>query len=211
MEGRTHFAIGIASGVGLACAAGETDDVMKLGATIVAAGLASILPDIDEDGSLINNFIFPSLKRAFRSFALAAIGVVMVLMYFLKDLPEWVLYTGIFAAGVAYVPHRSVTHSLLACAYVTWIIYQADPEYTYAVAFGYLSHLLADAFTSAGVPFLWPYSKKFGLKGLGIKVKSGGVADRWIANIAIILACLGFVYLIGQIFYEEAVARGWIS
>ncbi|MBA4496547.1 metal-dependent hydrolase [Paenactinomyces guangxiensis] len=211
MEGRTHFAIGIACGVGLACTVGDTKDVMNLSLTIITAGMASILPDIDEDGSLINNFIFPSLKRTYRSFALAAIGVVMVLMYFLKGLPDWVLYTGIFAAGVAYVPHRSVTHSFLSCAYITWIIYQAVPEYTYAVAIGYMSHLLADAVTSAGVPFLWPYSKKFSLKKLGIKVKSGGTVDRWVARIALILSCIGFLYLIGQVFYDEATAAGWIS
>lgn len=211
MEGRTHFSVGIASGVGLACIHVDTHDITALSLTIITAGIASILPDIDEDGSLINNFIFPSLKKKFRSFALAALGVVMVLLYFLKGLSDWVLYTGIFAAGVAYVPHRSITHSFLACAYVAWVIYLIDPTYIYAVVIGYLSHLIADAVTSAGVPFLWPFPKKFGLKDVGIRVKSGGPLDVWTARISIILACIGFVYLLGQIFYNEAVASGWIS
>lgn len=210
MEGKTHIAIGIATGVGVACAMGDTGDVLQLSLTVVTAAIASILPDIDEDGSLINNFIFPSLNRKYRSFALAFIGVVMVLLYFIKALPEWVLLTGIFAAGVAYVPHRSVSHSLVSCAYVTGTVFLAAPAYTIPVMAGYLSHLLADTFTSAGVPYLWPYTKKFSLKKVGIKVKTGGKGDRWIGKVAILIAALGFVYLVGQIFYDEAVASGWI-
>jgi inner membrane protein len=209
MEGRTHFAIGLACGVGLACTSGNTDDVGAMALTIVSAGIASILPDIDEDGSLINNFLFPSLSRKFRSFALAAIGVVAVLLYFLKDLPLWALLLGIFAAGVAYVPHRTVTHSLLALSYVTATVYLMAPGLAKAAAVGYLSHLLADSLTSSGVPYLWPYSKKFGFGKLGIRIKSGGKEDRLIGTLAVLLAGLGFFYLVGQIFYDEAVSAGW--
>ncbi|TCS96711.1 metal-dependent hydrolase [Hazenella coriacea] len=211
MQGKTHIAIGIATGVGVACTMGETGDVLNLSLTIVTAAIASILPDIDEDGSLINNIIFPSLNRKYRSFALAFIGVVMVLMYFVKALPEWVLLTGIFAAGVAYVPHRSVSHSLAACAYVTGTVFLAAPAYAIPVMAGYLSHLVADTFTSAGVPYLWPYKKRMNLKKLGIKVKTGGIGDQWTGKVAILIAALGFVYLIGQVFYDEAVASGWIA
>ncbi|MFC7442878.1 metal-dependent hydrolase [Laceyella putida] len=211
MEGKTHVAIGMATGVALACGAGDTGDVAALSLTVVTAAVGSLLPDIDEDGSLINNFIFPSLKRNYRSFALAAIGAVMVLFYFLKGLPAWVLWLGIYAAGVAYIPHRTATHSLLACAYVGWVTYTIAPAYTWAVVLGYLSHLIADTMTSAGVPYLWPYKKKFNLKGFGIKVKTGGAGDQLIGTVAIIVAALGFVYLVGQILYDEAVTAGWFS
>jgi inner membrane protein len=208
VEGKTHFAIGIATGVGIACSSG-TDDVAKLSLTIVLSGLASLLPDIDEDGSLINNFIFPSLKRSYRSFALAALGVIMVALYFVKSLPLWVLLTGIYAAGVAYVPHRTVTHSILAVFYVAWITYLISPDYTWAVIMGYLSHLFADTLTTAGVPYLWPYHQKFSLKKLGIKIKSGGKEDQLIGMLSLVLAAIGFVYLVGHIFYQQAAASGW--
>ncbi len=211
MEGKTHAAIGMATGVGLACGMGESADVAVLGLTVVSAVIGSLLPDIDEDGSMINNFLFPSLKRTYRSFALAALGAVMVLFYFLKGLPTWVLWLGLYAAAVAYVPHRTVTHSLLACAYVGWVVYTIAPTYTWAVVLGYLSHLIADTMTSAGVPYLWPYKKRFNLKGFGVKVKTGGSGDHLIGTVAIIVAALGFVYLVGQVLYDEALTAGWIS
>ncbi|WP_124726962.1 metal-dependent hydrolase [Staphylospora marina] len=210
MEGRSHFAIGLATGVGLAVSSGSVDDVGMMALTIVTASVASLLPDIDEDGSLINNFLFPSLNRKFRSFALASLGVVAILLYFLKSLPLWVLLAGVFAAGVAYVPHRSVTHSLLATAYVTWTVYLISPSLAKAAAVGYLSHLLADALTRAGVPFFWPWMKKFNFSGIGIQIKSGGSEDKLIGNIAGILSAIGFVWLIGQIIHAEAVSAGWL-
>ncbi len=209
LTGKTHFAIGVASGVGLAVASGNTDDVGELALTIVLAGIASLLPDIDEDGSLINNFLFPSLSRTYRSFALAALGLVMILLFFIKSLPLWVLLMGVFAAGVAYAPHRSVTHSILTCAYVTWMFYTIQPCMSVPVLVGYLSHLFADTLTSAGVPYLWPYKKKFSMKAFGIKVKTGGSEEKLIGRLSILLAALGFVYLIGLILYNEVKMAGW--
>ncbi|QBK12331.1 hypothetical protein AB849_001000 [Thermoactinomyces vulgaris] len=209
LTGKTHFAIGVASGVGLAVASGNTDDVGELALTIVLAGIASLLPDIDEDGSLINNFLFPSLSRTYRSFALAALGLVMILLFFIKSLPLWVLLMGVFAAGVAYAPHRSVTHSILTCAYVTWMFYTIQPWMSVPVLVGYLSHLFADTLTSAGVPYLWPYKKKFSMKAFGIKVKTGGSEEKLIGRLSILLAALGFVYLIGLILYNEVKMAGW--
>ena len=163
----------------------------------------------DEDGSLINNFLFPSLSRTYRSFALAALGLVMILLFFIKSLPLWVLLMGVFAAGVAYAPHRSVTHSILTCAYVTWMFYTIQPWMSVPVLVGYLSHLFADTLTSAGVPYLWPYKKKFSMKAFGIKVKTGGSEEKLIGRLSILLAALGFVYLIGLILYNEVKMAGW--
>jgi inner membrane protein len=149
------------------------------------------------------------LKRIYRSFTLAALGIVMIALYLVKDLPLWVLLLGIFSAGVAYAPHRTVAHSLFSCAYVSWIVYLIEPSLVTAVIVGYLSHLLADTLTSAGVPYLWPYKKKFNLRPIGMKIKSGGKEDQLIGSLALLLASLGFVYLIGLIFYNEAMVAGW--
>jgi inner membrane protein len=212
LEGRTHLAIGLATGVGLACASKNTDDVASLVLTIAVAGFGALLPDIDEDGSLINNYIFPfTRRRSIRSFVLAALGVVAVLLWLMKSLPLWVLMAGIFAAGVAYVPHRTVTHSLLALGYVTVMMHFAVPSYTYAMMLGYASHLLADSFTKTGVPLLWPFSVKFHFKKLGIQVRSGGEADRLIGSITLVLSAIGFVYLLGHIFYDQAVVVRWLE
>jgi inner membrane protein len=72
---------------------------------------------------------------------------------------------GIVSVAIAsVVGHRGVTHSLLAvltwgaCLY-TW----GTEELVAPLAVGYLSHLLADALTPSGVPFLWPCKRRFGL------------------------------------------------
>ncbi|MBD1372804.1 metal-dependent hydrolase [Hazenella sp. IB182357] len=210
MEGRTHFAVGIVAGVGVASMSGQTDDLMGVTMTIVCGGLFSILPDIDEDGSMINNFIFPSLKRSLRSLALAVIGVIMITLYFLKGLSDWTLLTGIFATAVAYAPHRSVTHSLFALGYVSMTMYLANPSYTLVASLAYGSHLFTDALTRAGIPLFWPIKKRIGIKSLGIKMKSGGKLDDAVAMLSFVLAVIGFTYLFGQIIYNEALASGWL-
>lgn len=201
------MAIGLACGVGLACASGRTDDIAYLGLTIVVTGIASILPDIDEDGSLINLLMFPVLKRTYRSIALLSLGIILILFYFLRDLPLWVLLTGIFAAAVAYAPHRSVTHSILALGYVTTTVYLISPDYAFPAAVGYFSHLFADTMNVKGVPYLWPHKAKFSFKKFGVQIKAGSEMDKTIGNIAIILTALGVVFLVGQIVYEDTLAH----
>lgn len=198
MQGKTHLRIGLAAGVGVGFA--TSPDFLTLTATVAIAATASMLPDIDEDGSKINKWLFSSLNRKWRSLALASVGVIICLFWYLAHLPLWVLLTGIYAAGVAYVPHRSVTHSLIGLAYVLWVIYLAIPTYLYAVAAGYLSHLLADAFTVAGVPFLWPYQKKVGLKTIGLEIRTGRETDKYLGRTTLLIACVGYVYLVGKIY-----------
>ncbi|WP_411704950.1 metal-dependent hydrolase [Edaphovirga cremea] len=66
--------------------------------------------------------------------------------------------------------HRGFTHSLLAVIAgimlfrakmpADWVI---PPDVMHAMIIGYLSHILADMLTPAGVPFLWPCRWKFRL------------------------------------------------
>lgn len=66
--------------------------------------------------------------------------------------------------------HRGFTHSLLAIIggvfllnsdiTVTWLI---PSDVMHAMVIGYLSHLLADMLTPAGVPLLWPCRYRFRL------------------------------------------------
>jgi len=70
--------------------------------------------------------------------------------------------------------HRGITHSLLAVVGVAWALYYALEQWNLGagwglaaagvgVAVGYLSHLLGDFATHGGVPWLWPYKKRFSL------------------------------------------------
>jgi inner membrane protein len=58
--------------------------------------------------------------------------------------------------------HRGVTHSLLAVlACLAALPLAGVAPAALPVALGYLSHLLADYCTPAGVPFLWPSPRVF--------------------------------------------------
>lgn len=198
MQGKTHFRVGIASGVGLAMVYGSQMDIWQTAATIAIAGASAMIPDIDEDGSLINKFLFSKIHRKHRSFALCALGVIVVILAAIFTWPLWVTLTGVFAACVAYVPHRTVTHSLIGVTYVGIVAVLISTTYSFAVLVGYLSHLLIDAFTVAGIPFLWPWKKKFTLKNVGVEIRSGGEFDLFLGRLAVGLSLAGSLFLIYQ-------------
>ncbi|WWO97355.1 MAG: metal-dependent hydrolase [Candidatus Dasytiphilus stammeri] len=66
---------------------------------------------------------------------------------------------------IAYIfGHRGFTHSLLAvivCGYLIRKILILPSDVQYGMLIGYIGHLIADFFTSAGIPFLWPLSWRF--------------------------------------------------
>ncbi|KAA9001744.1 metal-dependent hydrolase [Affinibrenneria salicis] len=64
--------------------------------------------------------------------------------------------------------HRGFTHSLLAIVAGLWFIHTRLPagwiipsDAWHAMIIGYLSHIIADMLTSAGVPLLWPCRWRF--------------------------------------------------
>lgn len=65
------------------------------------------------------------------------------------------------------IGHRGFTHSILACLLVSLGLEVASQYYpgwlAYFVAFGigYASHVVADWFTTEGVPLFWPNRKRF--------------------------------------------------
>lgn len=93
----------------------------------VATG-AGLLPDIDEDGSIVSQ-------------ALGPVG--------------WALskVIGAVAGG-----HRGATHTIPAALLVAGLVLLAtrSPNLAAAAFVGYLSHLVGDTLTPMGVPWLWP-------------------------------------------------------
>ena len=102
-----------------------------------------------------------------------------------RVIPPRLLFTGLvlamlpdadvlaFKFGVAYgnaFGHRGFTHSLLAVFGLLTLFYLKVPESWIVPAdaiqgmvLGYLSHILADMLTPAGVPLLWPCRWRFRL------------------------------------------------
>ncbi|MGM0549253.1 MAG: metal-dependent hydrolase [Bacillota bacterium] len=62
--------------------------------------------------------------------------------------------------------HRGITHSFLGMGIISLLIYFLLDHYNLSLKIltmfnlGYLSHLLTDLITKAGVPLLYPYKKK---------------------------------------------------
>ena len=128
---------------------------------IPAVLLGSLLPDLDHPGSI--------LGRLFRIISLPLSKLC---------------------------GHRGFTHSLLAfCGLaILWEI-QVSPRWDisadifHALLLGYLSHLIADMLTPAGVPFLWPLKMRFALPILGKKNNKKG--ERFIS----VLILVGALFL----------------
>lgn len=76
--------------------------------------------------------------------------------------------------------HRGITHSLFIIILGAWFLLdylKSPPHWVTGLALGYLSHLLADFFTPAGVPLLWPLKRKFCSP---ITVTTGSRQETWL-------------------------------
>lgn len=195
MTGKTHLAVGLTSGLGLIYLS-EDVSWLEVGLTLVLTGSAALLPDIDTEGSMINNFLFSKVSKQARTFALAAIGLLLILtQFFLPQTPFWVSLIGIFFVAVAFAPHRGLTHSLVMTVYVWWVANTAAPEMATPIVVGYVSHLIVDMLTVSGIPLLWPLPWKLSLSQIGIKIKTGSWIDTSLGYLCYGLTAVGVVYL----------------
>lgn len=196
MTGNTHLALGVTAGALAVGVSGAGGHIMEATGMMLIASLGSLLPDIDEEGSILNNLLFKSIRH--RSAALAVGGVLFALFALLQELDWWIFFAGIYAVAVAFVPHRSFTHSLISLFIVTWITYLARPDYALAMALGYLSHLLADACTVRGIPLFWPWKQRIGLRNLGVRVRTGSTLDKVTGKVSMYGGCAALIWLLFQ-------------
>lgn len=89
--------------------------------------------------------------------------------------------------------HRGVFHTILFAILFSLVVAFFDRWLGVAFAFGYLSHLLLDCFTPAGVRLFWPiWDGK-----IGFGVRSGGLIE----EILFVLLLLADVILFGKLFF----------
>ncbi|MFD1394420.1 metal-dependent hydrolase [Kroppenstedtia eburnea] len=177
MTGKTHAALGMASGVVATWATGaEGVDVVW---TMVVSTVAALFPDIDEPSSKINQVLFGSFPRKVRPLTLSLVAMALVIGVFIWEGPLWLTLFSLFLVGVSFASHRGMTHSLFALAFMTGVAYLAFPDYVWAVSLGYGSHLIADAMTIQGIPLWWPSKRPLGLRLLGIRIRTGQGLDRF--------------------------------
>ncbi len=88
--------------------------------------------------------------------------------------------------------HRGFTHSLLAVAAAVWGLNQSLPLDTLpmgvkdALIVGYLSHLLGDWLTPAGIPLFWPIKRRYRLPGWPLR--SGGAIETGFCTLTLLVA-----------------------
>lgn len=164
MTGKTHQVLGVTIGSGyMLASAPAAYNPATLGAVLVFSYFAALLPDIDQPAGRL-----------------------------------WQILPGGKIAGKIVDPfleHRNLTHSFLGAALVSvglYFLFRNFPSYwgidthlvTIAALTSYFSHLLADMFTSQGVPLFFPWHRFFGLPPKpfeGLRVMTG----KWFENLVI--------------------------
>jgi inner membrane protein len=169
MNATTHAIFGVAALSGTAMLAGMEPPLYAYPLAVVAAWL----PDVDNPRSTLGNGLSrkrnPLLNAATRPLS-------------------WALRTASFFL-VRTVGHRTLTHSFLGVALFlvfVWLLLGPFPNLVLALAAGCLSHLVADALNTPGVPLLWPLNWRLRLLPGGIR--SGGVPEFAVAALVFVLA-----------------------
>src|SRR5205809_7688766 len=161
MEGRSHLLVGLTAGVVLDSVVHLTGDPLTMAKVVpltlivkkivyyFMVGFGSLLPDIDNAHSTLGHklgWFSKSIQRLaghrtlFHSLLGLAIGSLIAL-----GLEQLITY--LLAQRGYTLPAQFISASHLVF---------------FAVLFGCIMHIAADAMTEGGVPLLWPNRKRFG-------------------------------------------------
>ena len=165
MTGKTHLLVGACTGV-VAATCVASNSPLIFGLTITATCIGSIIPDIDNEKSIIGNKIkiFSTIINKISghrgiTHAPLLLLAFYVLIFFLLNL------NGLGS----YIPVLQ------------------------GYAIGYASHLCLDILTKGGIPLLYPFSKK---RMHILQIKSGGIAEFLIVcSLISILILVAFLML----------------
>lgn len=174
MTGRTHLLVGLAAGFFVAHTAGVQG--FYIVPCVLMGGVGGLLPDIDHPKSIISGYMPGSgvLRLAIShrgpthtllGLALLLLGMVISIAILTPYLPGEMLDTG------------AVYHVSLAVL---------------SVFTGYVLHLICDMATPAGIPLLWPFSRR----AFRIAPRQMLWASAWILES---IATVGALALVGAI------------
>jgi len=197
MNGRSHAIIGAAAGLTVviyhAIETGATISPAWSAVTVALATAAALMPDLDStDTTARTKFGLgkQQIKREWRKrprLSLVGRWFVSIQLNFFA----WLM------------PHRGPTHWLATAAALIFILYtlasllQLPLTIPLAFGAGYLSHLLADGLTVAGVPLFGPVSRRpVHLLPRLLRFRTGGMVEQ--AALLLILAAL-FAFTMSRI------------
>lgn len=151
MTGRTHIIIGTTLAY-MACAKSNINfDI----ATAVYAIVGSLLPDIDEKHSKINQYIPTPLGKLIYGIA----GVAMAYHIYQTGNITYVL-PSVLLILIYFSGHRGFTHSITACILFS-MTFIGDRNILIPFATGYIAHLIFDMVNTKGIPLIYPLKKRF--------------------------------------------------
>ena len=143
--------------------------LVTLALALVLVGFGALLPDVDHpEGKLVNAKFFGIEFFRIFPWLLKVIGALYTVLT--GPISFCFRLFGVRLRGHGFranFGHRGVTHSLLALGLLValgelpffpwhWL------HLGFLIGWGYASHLVADALTKQGVPFLWPLDRRFG-------------------------------------------------
>ena len=176
MNATTHAVFGVAALAGVSLIAGYEPPLYAYPAAVVAAWV----PDVDNPRSRLGNGL-SRLKNPALNFVTRPIS--------------WALRVTSFVL-FRTVGHRTLTHSLLGVAIFVALVSPVVPLSAglfVALVAGYVSHLVADALNTKGIPLLWPAGWRFRLLPGG--VRSGGAAEFVVALLVAVATGYGIYAL----------------
>ncbi len=151
---------------------------------LVAAGIGSLLPDLDEPNSLISNL--PRVGRGLvrrtmgtRGFE-GAIGQIIGLVLLVLNLPTRLLS---HLVRIVCFGHRAATHWLTFCFLISLLVAVCFTPAGYPSAgvwffLGCVSHLVLDMMTKSGLEVLKPFSgRNFWLLPKRLRIRTGNGFD----------------------------------
>ena len=190
MMGRSHAALGLVSGLGVAEIVGMRPATTLAFAALVAG--ASLLPDLDEPHSAVSHVLEPisgavsyvlarvcgGHRRASHSLVAGAVVVGAVEVCSLVEIGRHITLLAVVmgfilaAALRIMMGHRLGVAEIIGClgagVAIDYFLVSHDAIWpVVAIGMGYGLHLAEDWVTTGGVPWLWPWRHRFELALIG--------------------------------------------
>ncbi len=156
MTGKTHIAIGVATGLAL----GKGLPLEKQLIIVTAAVVGSLAPDLDHPNGALNQKLLKVNNNFFRLLMYGLCSVAFLYLYLYKNL-DLFLPISIITLVVGVSGHRSFTHSIIGTLAFGFIAKAIGAELNEGLIYegfiaGYISHLVADFFTPKGIKLFFP-------------------------------------------------------
>ena len=221
MMGRSHAALGLVAGLGVAEMVGMRPATTLAFSALVAG--ASLLPDLDEPNSTVSHVLEPisgavsyvlarvcgGHRRASHSVIAGAVVVGAVEVCSLVEIAHHVSLLAVVMGFVlasllrVLVGHRLGVAEIIGClgAGVAIDYFLAPTGALWpvvAIGMGYGLHLIEDWITAGGVPWLWPWKHRFEFAICG---HTNSRREHMVATVAAVMS-LGLIALPALQFWQ---------